>query len=60
MKKHDVLEHFGGVVKTAQNLGITSQAVSMWSSVPLGRQFQIERITGGELKADRPNTTTAA
>ena len=54
MKKSDVISHFGGVTKKAQELGITSQAVSMWLCVPLGRQFQIEKITNGRLKAKQP------
>lgn len=57
MKKSDVIKHFGGVARTAQTLGITSQAVSMWSHVPLGRQFQIEQITKGRLRAKQPRAS---
>lgn len=53
MKKNDVIKHFGGVVETAKALGIKSQSVSGWpDEVPELRAFQIEKITGGELKAD--------
>ena len=44
---------FGGVVETAKALGIKSQSVSGWpDDVPELRAFQIEKITGGQLKAD--------
>jgi len=53
MKKIDVIKHFGGVVETAKALGIKSQSVSGWpDDVPELRAFQIEKITGGKLKAD--------
>ncbi|MBU2113691.1 MAG: Cro/Cl family transcriptional regulator [Gammaproteobacteria bacterium] len=53
MKKKDVIDHFGGVVETAKALGIKSQSVSGWpDDVPELRAFQIEKITGGQLKAD--------
>ncbi len=53
MKKSDVIAHFGSVSATAEALGITTNAVSMWTeAVPMGRQWQIENITGGALKAD--------
>ncbi|MBB3142794.1 Cro/CI family transcriptional regulator [Halomonas organivorans] len=53
MKKSDVIAHFGSVSATAEALGITTQAVSLWAdTVPMGRQWQIENITGGALRAD--------
>lgn len=53
MKKSDVLSYFGGVDKTAKALGITHVAVSKWGeTIPKGRAYQIEVLTGGKLKAD--------
>jgi|26BtaG_2_1085354.scaffolds.fasta_scaffold67583_2 DNA-binding transcriptional regulator YdaS (Cro superfamily) len=53
MQKADVIDYFGGVSSAAKALGITSNAVSQWGeSVPPLRQYQIERITRGKLKAD--------
>lgn len=53
MRKADVIDYFGGVGSTAKALGITSNAVSQWDdTVPLLRQYQIERATSGKLKAD--------
>lgn len=53
MKKADVLSHFGGVTKTADALGITKATVSCWGvTIPRGRAYQIEVMTGGQLKAD--------
>lgn len=52
MRKADVIGHFGTVGDTAKALGITSNAVSQWGDiVPTLRQFQIEKATGGKLKA---------
>lgn len=53
MKKSDVLSYFGGVDKAAKALGITHVAVSKWGeTIPQGRAYQIEVLTGGQLKAD--------
>lgn len=53
MLKSDVIHHFGSVGEVAKSLGITSQAVSMWpDTVPLVRQYQLEKLTDGVLKAD--------
>lgn len=58
MRKNDVIHHFGSVGAVAAALGITSQAVSLWpDTIPLGRQFQLERLTEGKLKADTPKPT---
>ncbi|HDI1213472.1 TPA: Cro/Cl family transcriptional regulator [Aeromonas hydrophila] len=53
MQKSAVLEHFGTVTATAKALGISHVAVSKWSeTIPQGRAYQIEVLTGGQLKAD--------
>lgn len=60
MRKQDVIHHFGSVSAVASALGITSQAVSMWpDTVPQMRQYEIERLTHGRLKADTPKITPA-
>lgn len=57
MTLEQVLDHFeikpGALAK---KLGVTSGAVSQWKAagIPQGRQWQIEAMTGGKLKADRP------
>ncbi len=51
MKKQEVLEYFGGIKQTAKALGVSIQAVYKWESVPLGRQYQIQVMTGGRLQA---------
>ncbi|MGU5865580.1 Cro/CI family transcriptional regulator [Aeromonas caviae] len=53
MNKSDVLSYFGGVAATAKALGISHVAVSKWgNTIPQGRAYQIEVLTGGALKAD--------
>lgn len=53
MQKSAVLEHFGTVTATAKALGISHVAVSKWSeTIPQGRAYQIEVLTGGKLKAN--------
>lgn len=59
MKKQDALNHFGGVVELAKALGCKPQAVSQWGeTIPQGRAYQIEVLTGGKLKAE-PITPTS-
>lgn len=53
MDKSTVIAHFGGSAKVAAALGISRQAVYGWPEiVPPRRQYEIERITDGALKAD--------
>jgi hypothetical protein len=57
MTKTEALKHFGNdIFKLADALGCRSQAVYKWpgDTVPAGRQWQLEVITKGKLKADRP------
>lgn len=57
MKKNEAIKHYGGVVQLAAALGITSQSVSQWGdTVPPRRAYEIERLTGGQLKAESPQT----
>jgi len=51
----EVLDHFDGISKTARALGISYQAVRQWvdkGDIPEGRQWQIQALTDGKLKAE--------
>lgn len=52
MTKKEAVDHFGTATALAKALGITLEAVSQWQDVPMRRQYEIERLTNGELKAD--------
>ncbi|WP_429118197.1 Cro/CI family transcriptional regulator [Aeromonas hydrophila] len=53
MKKQDAIDHFGGVVQLAYSLNCSPQAISQWGeTIPQGRAYQIEVLTGGQLKAN--------
>lgn len=54
MKTEDAIKHFGGKkIELARALKISPSAVTMWGDdVPLLRQYQLERITDGALKAE--------
>lgn len=59
MTTQDVLDHFDGIAKTAKALDISYQAVRQWvdkGEVPEGRQWQIQAISRGKLKADQRKT----
>ncbi|MGS4497338.1 Cro/CI family transcriptional regulator, partial [Klebsiella oxytoca] len=44
MRKHEVIEYFGGVSKTAITLGISHPAVCRWGEIiPEKQAFVIER-----------------
>lgn len=53
MTKSEIVEYFGGVQQVADALGITYQSVREWPDdrVPEGRQYQIQVLTKGKLKA---------
>lgn len=54
MKTADAIKHFGTAAELARALGIQRQSISCWGeTVPLGRQYQIERLTKGKLKAPK-------
>lgn len=58
MKKADAINHYGSPTLLAKALGITLQAIGQWGEeVPLLRQFQLESLTDGQLKADSPKPT---
>ena len=52
MTTKEAINHFGGVCKTATALKCSHSAVSRWKdNPPKGRQFEIQILTGGTLKA---------
>lgn len=52
MKTKDAISHFGNKLKLAEALSVTKSAISQWGEdVPELRAYQIERLTGGELRA---------
>lgn len=54
MKTEDAKKHFGNGTRLAEALGVWHTTVYQWGEYPPeGRQYQIEVITGGALKAER-------
>jgi len=51
MTKSQAIKHFGSVAALAKALKVTYEAVRQWDEVPELRQYQLERLTNGELKA---------
>lgn len=59
MTKSDLISYFGSRAAVARALGITRAAISAWPErPPLGRQFEIEVLTHGALRAERPESPT--
>lgn len=57
MQIQEAIDHFNGIPKLANALGISYQAVQQWEEkgeIPEGRQYQIQVITKNKLKADSP------
>lgn len=56
MTPNQLTRHYGNGNRAARALGISRQAVRRWIAqgyVPETRQYQIEVLTGGKLRADR-------
>jgi len=52
MTKDELIHHFGSQSAVAAALGIKQPSVSTWSDpLPELRQLEIERLTGGKLRA---------
>ena len=54
MKLSEVFAHFGSQAETARKLGINRASITEWvknQRIPIKRQWQIELITDGRLKA---------
>jgi hypothetical protein len=62
MKTQEAISHFGSVPELATALGLSSrQAVYAWGMYPPpGRQYQIEILTNGALRAEREPEKAAA
>lgn len=61
MKTKDAISYFGSQAELARALGISRQSVKGWGTkVPLARQYQIERLTAGKLKAPEVRPYQAA
>ena len=54
MTRDEVFQFFGNASKVSRACGLTHSAVLAWRVVPQQWQFQLERMTGGQLKADCP------
>ena len=53
MTTKEAIEYFGSIKKLADALGIWPHPIYRWKeNPPKLRQFEIERLTDGELKAD--------
>lgn len=53
MTTSEAINHFGGVQKLADALRVRRQSVWKWKErPPMGRQFQLQAMTGGVLKVD--------
>jgi hypothetical protein len=53
MKLKEAIDYFGNQAKLAKALGINPSAVTQWGeSIPRRRQYEIERLSGGRLRAD--------
>lgn len=53
MTLYEASRYFGSQAKLARALGIKPPSVCLWRDrIPAERQKQIEKLTGGELKAD--------
>ncbi|WP_429178634.1 Cro/CI family transcriptional regulator [Aeromonas salmonicida] len=54
MRTELAVNYFGTKAAIADALGIKKSAVSQWGdTIPKGRAYQIEVLTGGKLKADQ-------
>lgn len=60
MNLEQVVAHFGTQEKAAEALGVTQGSVSAWrDGIPPLRQYQIQLVTGGVLKADHQQKSAA-
>lgn len=56
MRTSEAVVCFGSVRELAKALGVTEQAVYLWGEYPPPlRQYEIEDLTSGKLKAERGN-----
>lgn len=63
MTKSEAIAHFGSVRKLADALGLNHvQSIYQWpeDGIPTGRQFQIQVLTKGKLKATSDSSKKAS
>jgi len=53
MDRESAIKHYGTARALARALGVSEGAVSQWKAVPRLRQYQLEVMTGGALRAER-------
>ena len=60
MKTKDAIKHYGTQLKLCGALGLkTRQTIHSWGEYPpIGRQYQLEVMTNGLLKAERPDNSS--
>jgi hypothetical protein len=60
MNVQHLIRHFGSQANAALALNTSRQTISYWKAkgIPVGRQFQIQVLTGGILKADPAHQTS--
>jgi len=57
MTPKDLLDYFGKQAVIARALGVAQPSVNAWfesGEVPMGRQYQVELGTKGQLRASKP------
>ncbi len=54
MTFQDLIDHFGSRKQAAEALGISKQLAAYWikAGIPIGRQYEIQVLTGGKFRAD--------
>lgn len=55
MTPKQLIDHFGGRSSAAKAIGVTYEAIRQWDEagkIPETRQYQIQVLTGDQLKAD--------
>ena len=61
MKRQTAIDYYGSIPKLAQALKITYEAVRQWGDeVPELRQYQLEKLTNGKLKAGADSASQSA
>ena len=56
MNMQDLINHFGSQTAIAKAVGTSVQVVSAWKKknrIPMGRQYEIQILTAGKLRADQ-------
>lgn len=55
MTTSDAIKHFGKKIDLARALGLSPSAITQWGeTVPIRRQYELERLTEGKLKVTQP------